>query len=190
MEKKESSSQRRQKRESDGLRKKKERQRGERGGIPSFFGKGGSAHTVIHGADFVSLPLRHITIEFRSRLKHCHIKQERLRIKKSHKNTWLEGKKRTQKGQSEWEKKKVQVSVDKKRERRIEKETKKGREEKEGIPSFFGEGGSAHTVIHVEDFVSLPLRHITIECRSRTKHCHIKQEREEKKESQKYVVGR
>ena len=40
------------------------------------------------------------------------------------------------------EKKKVQVSVDKERERRIDKETKKGREEKEeagGIPSFFGE---------------------------------------------------
>ena len=42
------------------------------------------------------------------------------------------------------EKKKVQVSVDKKRERRIDKETKKGREEREGNPSFFGERGDQH----------------------------------------------
>ena len=34
------------------------------------------------------------------------------------------------------EKKKVQVSVDKKREQQIEKEEKKGRGEREGIPSF------------------------------------------------------
>ena len=61
------------------------------------------------------------------------------------------------------EKKKVQVSVDKKRKQRIEKETKKGRGEREGIPSFFGEGGSARTGIHAGDFVSLPLQEILVE---------------------------
>ena len=88
------------------------------------------------------------------------------------------------------EKKKVQVSVDKERERRIDKETKKRREEKEEAFHLFSGGRrSAHTAIHAGDFASLPRRHITIEFRSLVKHCHIKQERE-RKESQKHMVGR
>ena len=86
------------------------------------------------------------------------------------------------------EKQKVQVSVDKERERRIDKETKKRREEKEEAFHLFSGGRrSAHTAVHIGDFASLPLRHITIEFRSRRKHCHIKQERmrEEKKNSHK-----
>ena len=100
-------------------------------------------------------------------------------------------KKEQRKDNQNGEKKKVQVSVDKKREQQIEKETKKGREEREkAFHLFCWERGSARTALHVVDFVSLPLRHITIECRSTIKHCHIKQERRKKKESQKYVVGR
>ena len=52
-----------------------------------------------------------------------------------------------------------------------------------------GGRGSERTGSHVGDFASLPLRQITIEFLSIRKHCHIKQERKNEKESQKNMVG-
>ena len=90
------------------------------------------------------------------------------------------------------ETKKVQVSVDKKREQRIEKETKKGRGEREGIPSFFGEGGSAHQHILCCMWVTLSVCHFdTSPLNAKAKRNTVTSNKREKenKESQKHVVG-